>query len=540
MRKRSKFSLSNYHNLTCQMGYMVPIHLAEVLPGDSIQQSTSVFARFAPMVAPVMHPTHMSVHHYYVPTRILWADFENFITGGPDGLNSSVPPTVNVAVGQGSLADYFGLPVNTTLSVSALPFRAYDLIYNDYYRDQDLMPEVPISFASGADTSTGLSLLRPCWRKDYFTTARPWPQKGAEVTIPVQPPSSGGPSFSATTTITGDKPSKDNAIRLQGVAHVRLSPQQPNDVAYSDANGLLTRASDGLDWSNTTNNLSMWYGTPTSGGINPIVPYYSFAEGSPVGLKADTQIQYTPGAAGIGSINLTDLREAQAIQRFQEHRALYGSRYEDLLRSMGVRPQDGRLQMPEYLGGSSQVVQFSEVLQTSADGGQGVGDLYGHGIGAMRTNRYRRFIPEHGYIISILIVRPIPVYSQGVERLWSRKTKEDYWTPELQHIGQQEVLNKEVYADGSAADENTFGYQNRYDEYRRGVNIVCGEFRTNQDYWTLARIFANRPALNADFVTCTPSDRIFQVNSANSDQIYAMVKNNVIARRLVDRNGNPY
>lgn len=534
MRKRAKFSLSNYHNITCQMGYMVPIHLAEVLPGDSIQQSTSVFARFAPMVAPVMHPTHMSVHHYYVPARILWQDFESFITGGPDGLDTSVPPTVNITVGQSSLADYFGLPVNTTLSVSALPFRAYDLIYNNYYRDQDLMPEVPVSLDSGVDTTTGTSLLRPAWRKDYFTTARPWPQKGAEVTIPVQPPTSGQPSVNTVVTA--------KAKTMDGFPD-HPAPTYFNENIWPTAPGGYVHPTEGTFSTD---------GEPSTGGIGHayVTRYYENGLGNAygymsldpdrLGLEFSASSNYVPGAGGIGSINLTDLREAQAIQRFQEHRALYGSRYEDLLRSMGVRPQDGRLQMPEYLGGSSQVVQFSEVLQTSADGGQGVGDLYGHGIGAMRTNRYRRFIPEHGYIISILIVRPIPVYSQGVERLWSRKTKEDYWTPELQHIGQQEVLNKEVYADGSAADDNTFGYQNRYDEYRRGVNIVCGEFRTTQDFWTLARIFANRPALNADFVTCMPSDRIFQVNSSNSDQIYAMVKNNVIARRLVDRNGNPY
>ena len=206
-----------------------------------------------------------------------------------------------------------------------------------------------------------------------------------------------------------------------------------------------------------------------------------------------------------------------------------------------MRPQDARLQLPEYLGGFSSPVQFSEVLQTSADtNNAGVGDMYGHGIGATKGRRIRFFAPEHGYIMSLLTVRPIPVYSQGLERLWSKSNRFDFWQKEYEHIGQQEVRNSEVYADGDTEqDSATFGYQNRYDEYRRGVNIITGEFRTNQDYWTMARIFESRPTLNGDFVTCMPTDRIFQVTEQNSDQCYAMVKNNIIAKRLVSKNGNP-
>lgn len=501
MKKRSKFSLSNFHNTTGKMGFVLPVNLTEVLPGDSIQQSTSVFLRLAPMVAPVMHPVHMVLHHFYIPARILWEDFEDFITGGPDGMNESVVPTVSVTPVAGSLADAFGLPLSSAaLKVSALPFRAYDMIWNEYYRDQDLQTEVPISYESGPDTTTQTNLLRPAWSKDYFTTARPWPQKGPAVTVPVHGSTGDDPTITARTTITGA-----GTPTFTGGA-LRNGPIAGDQWVVKTASGL-------------TYNTDLSWGNPA--------------------LAATTTINYAGSAPGVGNVDIRDLREAFALQRYAEKRALYGSRYEDLLRTIGVRPQDARLQMPEYLGGSSEVVQFSEVLQTSAGEHGGVGDLYGHGIGAMKSNRYRRFIPEHGYIMTLLMVRPIPVYAQGVERMWSRKTKEDYWTPELQHIGQQEVLNKEVYADGSADDEKTFGFQNRYDEYRRGVNIVAGEFRTNQDFWTMARIFANRPALNSDFVTCHPTDRIFQVTEQNSDQLYMMVKNNIVARRLVDRNGNP-
>lgn len=515
MQKRTKFNLSNFHNCTFKMGTLYPVNLMEVLPGDTIQMNTSIFLRFAPMVAPVMHPTYVFSHTYFWPSRLIKSllngaidfDFEEFITGGPNGEDvQSVPQLVLNATNSpvGSLPDAFGLPVQTlkndnTFSVNMLPFAAYYHIWNEYYRDQNL--QQPVSFEAWVQNYTrgdAWPILQPCWSKDYFTTATPWPQLGPEVTVPVNLSSGGSPLITATTTLSGGGFSDSGTTN--GVAHkIRFNG---NKVTWENANE--------TQYSSTLTNPS-----------------------------ADTQITWNGGPDTTGNISINDLREGFAVQRFEEHRALWGSRYEDLLRYLGVKPQDARLQLPEYLGGFSSPVQFSEVLQTSAGASGGVGDLYGHGISAARGRRIRRFIPEHGYIITLVCVRPIPVYSQGIERLWNKKTKYDFWTKELEHIGQQEVLNKEVYADGTADDGNTFGFQNRYDEYRRGVSVVTGEFRTNQDFWTLARIFGNRPALNSDFVECNPSDRIFQVGKQNSDQLYAMVKNNVIARRLVSKNGNP-
>lgn len=490
MRKRSKFSLSNYKLLSMKMGFVVPVSLTEVLPGDSIQQSTSVFMRLAPMAAPVMHPVHMTVQHFFVPTRLLWGDFEDFITGGPDGTDVSVPPTVTVTPEQSSLADYLGLPLGKALKVSALPFRAYDLIWNEFFRDQDLQQELPISLDGGTDTTTSLVLQRPAWQKDYFTTARPWPQKGPSVTLPLL--------GSATATVLGQGSPRFSILG---------SGDYPTSAQGSGTGGFKYLALSGSEGS----------GTGEVGWTHPAL-----------GVNVDL--------SNVSAVDVNQLREAFSLQRFQEKRSLFGSRYEDYLRYLGVRPQDSRLQLPEYLGGTSQTIQFSEVLQT---GGDAVGQMYGHGISAMRSKRMRRFIPEHGYIMSLLYVRPIPVYAQGVERLWHRETKEDYWQREFEHIGQQEVLNQEVYADGTEADTGVFGYQNRYDEYRRGVNTISGEFRTTQDYWHMARIFANRPALNADFVMSNPTDRIFQATEQQSDQLYCMVQNNIIARRLVSKNGNP-
>lgn len=512
MKRRAKFNLSNFHNCTFKMGYLYPVNLTEALPGDSFQLSTSVFLRLAPMVVPVMHPVYLHMSNFFVPSRILWDGFEDFITGGPDGTDTSVIPTLTLNATNspvGALADAFGIPVqmlkdSKTFSVNALPFLAYYMIWNEYFRDQDLNPEVDLSTITGEPSS--LNLLRPSWAKDYFTTSRPWPQKGPDVSVPVNLTVAGEPTITATTTIAGagapifSVQSADVANRLRSA-----SRGASGESVLTDSGNM-----GGLAWSNPA-------------------------------LTATTNIDYTSGNPELGSVNINDLREAFALQRFEEHRSMFGSRYEDLLRYLGVRPQDARLQMPEYLGGFSSPVQFSEVLQTSADSANsGVGDMYGHGIGATKGRRIRFFVPEHGYMMSLLTVRPIPVYSQGLERLWSKSNRFDFWQKEYEHIGQQEVRNSEVYADGDTEQDSvTFGYQNRYDEYRRGVNIITGEFRTNQDYWTMARIFESRPTLNGDFVTCMPTDRIFQVTEQNSDQCYAMVKNNIIAKRLVSKNGNP-
>ena len=187
--KRSKFSLSNYKLLSCDLGELVPCGLTEVLPGDSIQHATSALVRLSPLLSPVMHPLHVHIHHWYVPTRLIWEDFEKFITGGPDGNDDSVFPTINLGSGNGvsvgDLADYLGVPTGTDIETSVLPFRAYNLIYNEWYRDQDLIDEVPISVASGVDTTTETNLLQRAWERDYFTTARPWEQKGPNVVLPL-------------------------------------------------------------------------------------------------------------------------------------------------------------------------------------------------------------------------------------------------------------------------------------------------------------------------------------------------------------------
>lgn len=508
MRKRSKFSLSHYVLKTCKMGYVLPVGLVEVLPGDSFRHATSVFMRLAPMLAPVMHPVTVRIHHWFIPTRLLWDDFEDFITGGPTNTDVSEFPTITAPSGGfavGSLADHLGLPPKIDgIEVSALPFRAYNLVYNEWYRDQDLETEKALSLESGPDTTTATDLLRCDWERDYFTTARPWPQKGPDVSVPVN-----AVGFNVAGKVVPDTSVSGPTFQHVGYLYPH-SLQVPGGSASAAA-----PVSIPTDTKVSSEYRGLQWGEPALKAVMDKV------EGS------------------LGSVNINSLREAFALQRFAEHRAMYGSRYVEYLRYLGIKASDARLQRPEYLGGGKQTVQISEVLQT-AEGTDPVGTLRGHGIAAMRSNRYRRFFEEHGFVLSIMLVRPKAIYMQGIPRSWLRRVREDFFQTELQHIGQQEVYTKELYgaaSDGENGDLKVFGYQNRYDEYRGHESYVCGEFRDILDYWHLARSFSNEPVLNADFISATPSERIFAAQQ--NDQLYCMINHSLQARRLMSKFGNP-
>jgi len=495
--KRGKFSLSNYKLLSADMGELIPCGIWEVLPGDTVQAATSALLRASPLLAPVMHPVDVRIHHWFVPHRLVWEDWENFITGGPDGLDASVFPTITIGGGSGaaigSLADYLGVPTGVNnIEVSALPFRGYAMIWNEWYRDQDLQTKLTIDKTSGADTTTNTTLQNIAWEKDYFTSSRPWEQKGAGITIPL------GDEAPVLGLGTSGSTKDVGAI----------------DVYESNATGI----GDTVNYANKFN-----------GGGNMYREAVTLASGEwKMNIRADL--------SEASAITVTALREAMALQRYEEARARFGSRYVEYLRYLGVRSSDARLQRPEYLGGGRETIQFSEVLQT-AEGTDPVGALKGHGIAAMRSNRYRRFFEEHGYVFSFISVRPKTIYAQGLPRHFNRRVKEDFWQKELQHIGQQEVLNKEVYA-AHATPDGTFGYQDRYDEYRRTESTIAGGFRDNLDFWHFARIFGSTPALNGDFVKCVPTERTFAVPS--EDVLWVMTKHSVQARRLVAQTGKSF
>lgn len=487
--KRSKFSLSHYKMLPMNHGPLVPCGLVEVLPGDSIQHATSLLIRTQPLVTPVMHPDHVRIFHFFVPFRIIWEDWEDFITGGDDPDVEPTFPTVTINnAALNSLADYLGIPtgVAQNKSVSALPFRAYALIFNEWMRDQDLVAKVGFSKASGVDATTNTSLLYSAWEKDYFTTARPWAQKGDAVTLPL--------GTEADVITNGQTP------QFRGTTEgVDRNAQVKTSTGYLNMPGF-------------------------AGADQPII------FGTETGLKTDLQ------TATAATVN--DIRLAMALQRYQEARARYGSRYTEYLRYLGIRSSDARLQRPELLGSSKQTITFSEVIQTgvtTSGNTAGVGNLRGHGIGTMRSNRYRRFFEEHGYIVSLLNVIPRTVYFEGLERHWTYNSRNDFFQKELQHIGQQEVRKDEIYMQGISADAETWGYQDRYDHLRRMESRVHGDFKTTLNSWHMARDFAGLPTLNSSFVTADPTNRIFADTAAS--QLYVMAYHSIQARRILSQVG---
>lgn len=507
--KRGKFSLSHYKLLTTKMGVLTPVTWFEALPGDTIQHATSALVRAAPLVAPVMHPVHVRFHHFFVPLRIIWTNWENFITGGSDGLDATAHPYItitNPGVSKSTLGDYLGAPTTglaASLKVSALPYRAYAMIFNEFYRDEDLVSALALSLGDGSDSTTNTTIQNVAWEKDYLTSSRPWEQKGPSISVPV-----GGQA-----PITG-----------LGVLAASASVAGPSGNVKETGGGTTT------------------YPNYNVVGTNPASGTYMSMSASGVGANP----QVFANLAAASGVDINVVRHAFAMQRWQEARARYGSRYVEYLRYLGIKSSDARLQRPEYLGGGRSTLQFSEVLQTAptnttAGGAGGIGQFGGHGITAIRSNRYRRFFEEHGIVMTLMSIRPRTMYSQRVKRAWLRGqtyngmvgTKEDYWQRELQHIGQQQVAGYE--ADSSVGNV-VFGYQDRYDEYRREESSVAGNFRDSVlDQWHYSREFGSAPSLNSTFVQCVPSTRTFADTS--SDNVYVMAQHSVQARRLLSREG---
>ena len=492
---RHKHTLSNYRLFTGEMGNLYPIGLHEVLPGDAFQHSTSIFMRFSPMAAPIMHPVTVRVHHFFVPHRLVWPvttgtdGWENFITGGPTNSDAQNVPTFPSSATPFTLYDYFGLPLVPGLQISSLPFKCYNLIFNEYYRDQDLV--TPIS-------EDNIEIQKIAWEKDYFTMARPFAQKGPSVTLPLG---------TKAPIIGFGKTSQDFDANPTPVFETGASGSRvyTNASAVGDAANVLTMMEQDAD--------------------NAGFP----------GIFADLSSSQ--------AVDINTFRRAFALQRFAEARSRYGSRYVEYLKYLGVSPADSRLQRPEFLGGGKVRVSTSEVLQTSNTTGTeqerfGVGDMYGHGVASLRSNRYRRHFNEHGYQMTLMSVRPKSIYTQSTPRTFLKRTREEFWQRELEQIGQQEIWGGEVYSeDGDTATEqyNTFGYQDRYREYKEEASRVAGEYRGLLNYWHLGREFSARPVLNQSFTDCDPSKRIFNVQ--NQHALWVAAQHSLVARRMVRKGG---
>lgn len=466
------------------MGQLIPIAMIPVLPGDVIGHHTNALIRVSPLAAPVMHQVDARIHHFYCANRNLWPnadkvdgqDWESFITGGEDGMNQDTIPIIDASTSvSGDLFDHFGIPQGITTPINALPIRAFNEIFNEFYRDQDLVPKRALNDSS---------IPHIAWEKDYLSTARPWSQKGPQVSIPI-----GIKAPVATNAASGE------ALGIQsGVGG-------PGNFAMDTATAMLTMGSVGA-----TVGAEMYADLANAAGADPL-----------------------------------DVRTAWGLQRWAENAARFGNRYPEKMRQLGSTYR-GLMDRPLYLGGGSQSVNFSEVLQSAPealDESQGrpfgVGDMYGHGIAAMRSNKYAHRVQEHGYIISLLSVRPKTVYAHTLDREWLKQDREDFHDPYLEFVGQQEVWQGEAFAQ-SATPYGTFGYSDRYQEYRGQNSRISGEFRNTLDYWHLARDYTE-PSLNQAFIDCVPSKRIFNEQTANS--LWVMVNHKIAAHRNISKSATP-
>ena len=511
VKKRSSFDLSHNRAFSMNMGNLTPILCEEMVPGDEFKMNTNFQMRFAPLVSPVMSNIDVYVKYFFVPNRILWNNpndstdnWEDFITGGKNNDNNAVKPyiTFSTPPSAGSLADYLGIPteINSTLQVDALPFRAYNKIYNDYFRDENLQDEVSIGTNGGEDTTTDLTIKNKCWQKDYFTTALLSPQRGDSVSIP----------------LTGDAP----VITTENITNELGAPLRWNTSgSKNNVLGVYAKVPDGY---------------PATGISGDSFIGALYGENiHPVNLTADL--------SDVSAVNINQLREASALQRFAEKSMRNGYRYvEQILSIFGVRAGDDRLQRAEYIGGNKVPVVFSEVLQTSSSTDTSAqGNMAGTGISFCRGKKVKYYAREHGYLIGLMCVIPQTLYYQGVRKEYLRQSRYDYLLPDFSNLGEQEVLQAEIYANSSEPNK-TFGYQQRYAEYRTIPNSVHGEFRTNLDYWHTGRKFTTDPSLNESFVKSDPTTRIFAVEDSNvSQQLYVFLANNILAKRPLPKYSKP-
>lgn len=488
--RRSSFNLSYEKKFDCDMGQLIPVMCDEVVPGDYFKIDNQIVCRLQPTVAPILQEVNVFVHYFFVPYRLLDDNWESFITGGDDGNNAYELPTWKpTSTKEFSLWDYFGFPTDITPHDNFLPMRyplnAYNFIWNEYYRDENLQDEVDLNQEN---------VLRRAWRKDYFTSALPWQQRGTSPALPL----SGNASVNLRSlSLFGD----------QDLGYL------PSDLVRADANG--------VEDSPVSTSFFLFDSSKSPVGISNSYRFgYLLSSNnktvrtSPVSLNVSASAPVD--VSNIATFDVSDLRLAFQVQKWMERNARSGVRYTEFLQShFGVAPADARLQRPEYLGGSKSPMIISEVLQTSqssSDSPQGT--MAGHGIVAGESTVARYHVQEFGVIIGLLSIMPKASYQQGIGRQWLRRTRYDFYFPEFAHLSEQAVQNGELfYQDSDTENSKIFGYQGRYNEMRSKQDQICGSLRKELSYWHLGRIFDNPPALNSDFITCNPSKRIFAVQS---------------------------
>lgn len=502
--KGNMFDLSHDVKLSMNMGELVPVMVQECIPGDKFRVSCESMVRLAPLVSPMMHRVDQTIHYFFVPTRILWPNWEKFISNTKLDDPEALPAFPTVTIDENNetrLSDYLGVPpcpVGAPSEViSAIPFAAYQMIWNEYYRDQNLQSEVAFELTDGDNTAgfaTSLGVLRRrAWEHDYFTSALPFAQKGDAVQIPVT--------------------------------------QNFDDVA-------VMKQADNPPTGDTIGQFETTDAPVTNAPVDAFIGIGNAQ--NPVSFPVNQMYAKTSDLNPSEPTTINDLRRAFRLQEWLELAARAGTRLKEVIWGFfGVDSGDARLQRPEYITGVKTPIQISEVLNTTGTEDLPQGNMAGHGVSVSNGYSGSYFVREHGFIIGVMSVMPKTAYQQGLQKHWLKTNSPfEYFWPQFANIGEQEVLYKEIFA-FNAEGGDTFGYVPRYAEYKFNFNRVAGDFRTSLDFWHMGRIFSSLPGLNNEFVECDPTHRVFAVTDAEVQKLYVHIYNKVHAWRLMPKYGTP-